>query len=206
MSYNNQKREQKSELARQKIYACAEKLLLQHGPHGVSVDAIVRDANVAKGSFYLHYKSKDQLIALIVQDHVKSQDAEYRQFLSSLKLETDTATALLNLVEHIIEILMNTIGHENMSLIYKFSLTKSMYTNSVMDYQRDIYHIFYDLITRGISRGEFHTTQSVEMLAKHCVLLLRATTFEWCIREDNYNYLAETLEHFKVFLEGIKNK
>ncbi len=204
MSYNNKKREQKSELARQKIYASAEKLFIQHGPHAVSVDAIVRDANVAKGSFYLHFESKDQLIALMIRDHVMRRDEEYRQFLHSLPTEADTATTLLDLVEHIIDILMNTIGLQNMSLIYKFSLGKTLDTNSVLDYQRDIYRIFYDLITRGISRGEFHTTQSAEMLAKHCVLLLRATTFEWCIRDKDYNYLEETLEHFKVFIEGIQ--
>lgn len=203
MSYNNRKREQKSELARQKIYASAEKLLIQLGPKAVSVDAIVRDANVAKGSFYLHYESKDQLIALILRDLVNKKDAEYRQFLSSLQSETDTATALLKLVEHIIDILMNTIGLQNMSLIYKYSLTKTVDTNAVMDYQRDIYRLFYDLFTKGIRRDEFHTTQTAEMLAKHCVLLLRASTFEWCIRDD-YNYLAETQKHFKVFLEGIQ--
>ena len=203
MSYNNKKREQKSELARQKIYASAEKLLIQLGPKAVSVDAIVRDANVAKGSFYLHYESKDQLIALILRDHVNKKDAEYRQFVSSLQSETDTATALLKLVEHIIDIMMNTIGLHNMSLIYKYSLTKTVDTNAVMDYQRDIYRLFYDLIIRGIRRDEFHTAQTAEMLAKHCVLLLRASTFEWCIRDD-YNYLEETQKHFKVFIEGIQ--
>ena len=43
------------------------------------------------------------------------KDEEYRQFLHSLQTETDTATALLNLVEHITDILMNTIGLQNLS-------------------------------------------------------------------------------------------
>ena len=59
MSYNNERRRSKAENTKQKIYKSAEELFSSRAYHEVSVDEIVKLAGVAKGSFYLHFSSKD---------------------------------------------------------------------------------------------------------------------------------------------------
>ena len=203
MGYNNQKREEKAEISRLKIYQSAEKLFREQGFEAVSVDAIVKDAKVAKGSFYHHFDSKDQLFALIIQDHVIQKDRNYRQFISTLDSNTTIETIVLRFTEYITEVLMKDIGHDNMSLIYKFSLSKTVDTNSVMNYQRDIYQVLHDLFSRGIREGDFSTLFSADTLAKHYMLLIRSITFEWCARYPDYDYQTEAQEHVKIFLTGI---
>lgn len=65
---------------RKRIYDCAERLFTKHGPDDVSVDAIVEAAGVAKGSFYVHFASKDALIAMLIADRAKKTDMDYAAF------------------------------------------------------------------------------------------------------------------------------
>ena len=53
---------------RQKIMAKARELLLVHGIRKVSVDDIVKAANMAKGSFYNHFANKEDLLVHLVWD------------------------------------------------------------------------------------------------------------------------------------------
>jgi len=55
---------------RKKIYTSAEQLFKKHGFENVSVDSIVEMANVSKGSFYVHFDSKNALIGALIADHV----------------------------------------------------------------------------------------------------------------------------------------
>ena len=52
-----------------KIFKEAEKLFEKYGYRKVSVDDIVRKAGVAKGTFYLYFKSKDELYNKIIKTY-----------------------------------------------------------------------------------------------------------------------------------------
>src|SRR5579884_771074 len=47
---------------RLRLLEAARELLMERGPEGVSVEAIARRAGVAKGTFYLYFGSRDQLL------------------------------------------------------------------------------------------------------------------------------------------------
>ncbi len=50
---------------RQRIVAAAADLFRQHGIDGVGVDAIMREAGLTHGGFYLHFPSKEALVAAV---------------------------------------------------------------------------------------------------------------------------------------------
>lgn len=54
-----------AEVRREELMDAAQKLFLKKGFLATSVDEIVRDADVAKGTFYLHFKSKDDVMAAL---------------------------------------------------------------------------------------------------------------------------------------------
>lgn len=54
-------RKLKAAETRQRIFETARRLIMEHGFENVSVDSIVEAAGVAKGSFYVHFESKDAL-------------------------------------------------------------------------------------------------------------------------------------------------
>ena len=56
-------------IKKETIIKAAEKLFGKRGYKGVSVDDIVAKAGIAKGTFYLYFKSKDELYAFIVDSY-----------------------------------------------------------------------------------------------------------------------------------------
>lgn len=61
-------RESRKERKRQNLLAAAYGLFTEKGVAKTSVDEIARRANVAKGTFYLYFQDKDQLLQQLVYD------------------------------------------------------------------------------------------------------------------------------------------
>jgi AcrR family transcriptional regulator len=61
-----------AEIRREELMDAAERLFLQNGVAATSVDEIVAAAEVAKGTFYLQFPSKDHLLAALQQRFVTS--------------------------------------------------------------------------------------------------------------------------------------
>ncbi len=62
MKYNNELRSEQSKQNKDKIIETGKSLILEKSYNSVSVDAITKRAGVSKGAFYIHYKTKDDLI------------------------------------------------------------------------------------------------------------------------------------------------
>jgi AcrR family transcriptional regulator len=64
------------EVRREELMDAAERLFLARGIAATSVDAIVAGADVAKGTFYLHFESKEQLLAALQQRFIDNSCAD----------------------------------------------------------------------------------------------------------------------------------
>lgn len=199
----NRKKEQGAETKR-KIYDCAKILFTQQDPADVSVDAIVIAAGVSKGTFYVHYESKDALIASLLSDSVTNLDLDYKSFLFSLPPEMSAPDTLLRLIDKICDVLVDTIGYETMSTIYKLHLTRTVDTRSAMSYNRELYGLFSEVMQTGIDCGEFATVLPIDILAKHLVMAIRGLTYEWCIRYPDFDLKENARLHFQTILTGLQ--
>lgn len=186
-----------------KIYQTAKRLFLEYGVENVSVESIVEAAGISKGSFYVHFESKDTLASILITDYVYEIDSEYKIYLESINNETAASDLLILMVENIAEVIANKIGCENMQTLYKSHITKTVDTKYSMSYNRELYKMFSDILERGICRGEFKSDIPVDTLANHFVLAMRGITFEWCIRYPDLNLKEQFLVHFKILLNGI---
>lgn len=205
MSYNGDNRKIKADITRQKIYDSAVKLLAENDYKDVSVDAIVKLAGVAKGSFYVHFESKDALVTTLIQEQVKQVDADYKNFISSFADDESAATMLLALISKIADVLIHNIGCEKMKIIYQAQISKNVNAEVVSDYNRDIYDLFSSVLDRGMRSGEFNSDVPLVILTRHFMMAIRGITYEWCIRFPDFDYRMEALQHFKILLAGIKN-
>ncbi|MEM1320305.1 MAG: TetR/AcrR family transcriptional regulator [Bacteroidota bacterium] len=57
------KKEQAKQLKRLHILDCAENIMTREGLNGLSMDALAKEAEIAKGTLYLYFKSKEDVIA-----------------------------------------------------------------------------------------------------------------------------------------------
>ena len=203
MSYNNERRRSKAEDTKQKIYKSAEELFSSRAYHEVSVDEIVKLAGVAKGSFYLHFSSKDALITAFISDYVARVDVDYQNFLDSFPEHTPAKEMLLALIGKIADVLIDRIGVASMQAVYKAQITHDFDTRAVSSYNRNIYKMFHNILEQGVMRGEFKTNVPVDTLTMHFMMAIRGVTYEWCIRYPNFDYKTQALAHFRLLLNGI---
>lgn len=197
-------RKEKAIQTRNKIYESAEQLFSQDKFENVSVDNIVKHAGVAKGSFYVHFESKDALISILINDHVNQVDRDYKSYLESLSSDKKADEILLLLVGKISDVITNHIGHERMSILYRVQLGNDMKDKIAIDYNRELYTIFNDIIQRGIEENVFCPQLSGKEIARQIVMVFRGLTYEWCVRYPEFDLKEQSLKLFDLFMTGIK--
>lgn len=197
-------RKEKALITKNKIYESAEQLFHQHGFENVNIDDIVKHAGVAKGSFYVHYESKDVLISLLINDYVNKVDTDYKTYLDSMALNTKADEIILSLAGKIADVITNDIGHENMRLLYKTQLAKDAGTKATMNYNRELYKMFYDILQKGIEQKAFRAEISAEATARQFMLIYRGLTYEWCIRYPEFDLKVQAIKLFDLVLTGVR--
>jgi AcrR family transcriptional regulator len=59
------------EVTREKLYEAAARVFEEQGIGGASIEAIAAAAGFSRGAFYSNFKSKDELIIAMLEDHVE---------------------------------------------------------------------------------------------------------------------------------------
>lgn len=63
---------------RSRIVECARILFNRHGFDNVTIEMVMADANLTRGGFYNHFKSKEALFAAAVSSFLMGRGAEWR--------------------------------------------------------------------------------------------------------------------------------
>lgn len=186
---------------KKRIFESAIELIKKQGLNNVSVDSIVENAGISKGSFYVHYESKFALIA----EYVNTVDLNYEEYFTSLPPDKNQSDLLIMVTKKIIDVLINNIGFDLMRLTYEALLKRNTDAAKVISYNRKLYQIYRQIIKQGVQRGEFREEINIDSVSNHCIMSIRGMTYEWCIRYPDFDLKKEVLEHFAILLTGIKN-
>lgn len=188
---------------KKKLFDSARQLFGRYDFDDVSVDAIVEAAGVSKGTFYVHFESKNALIASFLSDYVSKVDMDYKAYLDSLPSEMPASDIMLDMIGKIADVLVVAIGYNRMKTVYKVQLTKDVDMEVVKGYNRVLYKMFADVLGKGMERGDFKTGLPLDILTKHFVMAIRGLSYEWCIRYPDFDLKEQALTHFKILLSGI---
>jgi AcrR family transcriptional regulator len=149
-------------ISREMIESTALKLFKKNGVDGTSVNDIVKQAGIAKGTFYLYFKNKDDLINGIFENF--SEDFFHRVFLenrNNLKI-TDFAGAILNYFTE------NTM--------FLFEMMKNMHLHKEYPYYRKIIDRLSTVIVEYINIYDDYPIQQLNSYSE----VLIGTIFEIC--------------------------
>ena len=188
---------------RKRLYEIAKKLFSESNFSDVNVEDITDEAGITKGAFYVHFESKDALIAILIADYVASADTNYKTFVEALPNEMPASEVILALTQKIADELVDTIGYENMKKIYQMLLTGTVDTEAVKDYGRELYLLFYSILDKGIRRGEIASSLPLDALSRHVVMAIRGVSYEWCVRYPDFDLKEQAIEHTRLLMEGI---
>lgn len=200
---NNRTKEQGAD-TKKLLFRCADQLFQQCEYKDVTVEAITRMAGVTKGTFYVHFESKDALYLALFAAYVERMDTQYKAFLDALPGELSSGDMILALIQEVTDLMITQIGFDKLKMVYQLQLTTVMDMESVKGYGRRLYAIFKEVLERGLRRGEFKAELSLEVLNRHFVMAIRGLTYEWCIRYPDFDLKQEAVAHFRLLLQGIQ--
>ncbi len=201
----SRRKEQGAE-TKKRIYRIAEELFNKHGINEVSVDDIVGAAGVSKGTFYVHFESKDALFSSLISEYVDKVDMDYEAFIKTLPPDTPAPDLLMAIVGEIFHVIERTIGYEKIRTLYKIQLADPARTHKVTSYTRLLYQMLGDVLEIGVRRGEFETSLPVDRLTRHLIMAMRGLVYEWCMRYPDFDLKEQALTHFGILLKVIQQK
>src|SRR5215203_5776194 len=79
---------------REKLFEAAARMFEEQGIGGASIEAIAAAAGFTRGAFYSNFKSKDELIIAMLEDHVEQSIGRIRDLLEKHKNLADFLDAL----------------------------------------------------------------------------------------------------------------
>jgi AcrR family transcriptional regulator len=79
---------------REKLFEAAARVFEEQGIGGASIEAVAAAAGFTRGAFYSNFRSKDELIIAMLEDHVEQSIARIRDLLDRHKNLADFIEAL----------------------------------------------------------------------------------------------------------------
>lgn len=210
-----ERKERERQQKRNLILDSAEKLFFSQGFGGTSMEEIAKEAEYSKGTIYLYFKSKEELIANI---HLRGMNLLYRMFREYSKKETNGLAKLERIGRANFEFMGKY--HNYYMLMKMFDSMEINYENvgSVMldisDKGKHIIEYMVSCIVEGQNDGSVNKELDPEKTA-HVLAGTSAGMFQW-ISKLNYDpasnneafsdELVEEFFHILYFaLKGNKN-
>jgi AcrR family transcriptional regulator len=165
-----------SEERREQIITAAMAVFARHGFYEARMDDIVKESGLSKGALYWYFKSKDDIIAAIM-DHFIEREIEGLE--AALKLDTPASERLLQLSDMLVEEMRGMT--ELMPILYEFyavASRKKEVRKALMRYFQPTRKLLAALIQQGIDSREFASIEAdvvaVDLIAFFEGLLLLA--------------------------------
>lgn len=169
----------------------AYRLFIEKGYDNVSVDEIIAKANIAKGTFYYYFKSKDEMLDQVVGDMTKRTVAAAEKYLDEpVPVEEKFISIITSLTKKDNKTIEALNNDNNLKMCAKYS--EQIVTDAVS--------LLKKVVTEGNKKAIFHCNHVEERIK--IILILSCKLFE-----DQNNTPNDT-EVFIDILEktlGIKN-
>ena len=190
-----------SEERKDQIIKAAEEVFTQKGFSDARMDDIAGETGLSKGTLYLYFKSKDELIIAIL-DRIFQREFKA---LENADFSTMSAEQAINMfvetVSKDIKIMLRLmpIAYEFLALAFRNKLVQEalkMYLNRYMD-------ILTPIIQKGIDDGEFRQVDAKEV-AIAAGAVMEGTILLWVYDRSLVEPERHIRSGMKLLLEGVK--
>ena len=172
---------------RQRLTDAARALIAQKGVAGLRISEITERADVALGSFYNHFESKEELVEEVVSDAIQALSEAMVARMASIE---DPAEAVSFATRHFV--LLATDNPELASLLVNLDQADAQFERAVLPYA-------LQALDRGIEAGRFEITEprvALTGIVGGTLAVMRA------ILDGRYREAADVL-HAEAVLRGV---
>lgn len=189
------KQQLKSRETKAKIFRAAKHILQKKGYEQLSIKNICEEAGVSNGSFYHHFKTKDDLLSYYIEEQ-PSINPDY------LDLPSNAAEAK----EAIVQVYLNYVhyceelGVEFMSNYYT---PKNQSLNPLIRTERP-YPIItvHDYLEKAIQAGVITPKLALDDITTDIRMLVIGNVFEWCLKSGDADFEGNMKRSLETYLSG----
>lgn len=194
------RREEKREATRQDILASAGILFMKKGYEDTSVDDIAAAANVAKGTFYYHFKSKDEVLLGLSIGYLKrlseKVDRELEQGKPPLEILIDTMKATSR----------DTESYRELSKYFFMAMFTRMGDEIESQFRNEPaswHNIITKIIAEAQKRGEIDPNLDSAEIGVMIAGLSHHAQVTWIFLDEKRPLESKVEEWIKVVLRGL---
>lgn len=193
-------RTKKSETKRTEIIAAVRHTLPEMDYRRLSVRAICDLCGISIGSFYHHFKNKEDLLTEILEEIDQYLTQEVQPHLTLASASENLMCYALGFAS---ETTASALGAGGSVLSTASVPLPSDPAAREKERNRPLYAIPRTLILDGQSRGEFASDLDADATAAILVTTLRGYAMDWARRSFSYDFPAAIRSYMEFFLRGL---
>jgi TetR/AcrR family transcriptional repressor of nem operon len=156
----------KKQTTREKLLDFTFEEVYVHGYNATSVDAILKKAQVPKGSMYHHFKSKKKLVLAMVEERL------FVKMDSFFKYEIEEGKSVMNSFKNTFTVvsknhMLVTYGCPLYRLMVELSATDKEFDRLLTDKAVQMQEGIKSLLLKGIDNNEFNTSLDIEAFSAY---------------------------------------
>lgn len=192
-------REKQAQATKQRILLSAKKLIEENGYDNVSVDQIVASCGIAKGTFYHHFKTKDEMITAIcntLYDDLREQIDQMQDMTYLKKLQRyitlwhrEVSTYNLHIARQMIK-------------VYTVPVDVGEYGGKVSQMEQGM-QILEDYLNCAVSSGELSAKTPVDTIAKALMFSMQGSTIYHCKHDQDFNVMDWNTEFLAYVVDSL---
>ena len=188
----------KGEKTKRKIFVTAMRLFKEVGYDNVTVDEIVKEAEIAKGTFYIYFRTKAHIVAEVFTE----LDINYENSMKIVATMESSMDKLRYLLNDAIKIQRDYVGYDLTIIGYRAQL--ELHIDYSMDAERPLYKYVAEIIREGQKCGEFNQADTPAYYTKILIRSIRGAIYEWCVSYNDYDFLKDGGKYIDNLLKILK--
>lgn len=190
------KQQLKSKETKERIFMAAKHIIQKHGYEELSIKNICEEAGVSNGSFYHHFKTKDDLLSYYIEDQPNINPDLLDPPRNAGEAKIAIIHVYLNYVEY-----CEDLGVEFMSGYYN---PKNQALNPAIRTERP-----YPIVTvqhyveRAIEAGVLTLDIPIDDFTTDVRMIVIGNVFEWCLRGGIADFAGNMRRSLGRYLDSV---
>ena len=186
----------KSQETKAKIFRAAKNILQKKGYEQLSIKNICEEAGVSNGSFYHHFKSKDDLLSYYIEE----QPGINPDLLDMPATPDEAKQAIIYVYLNYVHYCQN-LGVDFMANYYT---PKNQSLNPLIWSKRPYPIVTVsDYLRKAIDARVVSPAASLEEIATDIRMIVIGNVFEWCLKGGDTDFEGNMRRSLEIYLNGL---
>ena len=190
------KQQLKSNETKAKIFRAAKHILQKQGYEQLSIKNICEEAGVSNGSFYHHFKTKDDLLSYYIEEQPSINPDLLDMPRNAAEAKAAIIQVYLNYVHY-----CQDLGVEFMSNYYT---PKNQSLNPLIRTERP-YPIVtvHNYLKKAIDADIIKPDLDLEDITTDIRMIVIGNVFEWCLKSGEADFEGNMRRTLRIYLDGL---